>query len=109
MGSIRSGGTWRAVAAACVLVVVVAGCSSEGTKVSRADLGDEWPLTVASVMLECLPSGEVVAQWEGTGYMLAGEVDHSAYSDIAPIWARDAAGTLIPLRALRDRGLELCD
>jgi len=91
-----------------LVLVLGAGCASSGIKVSRADLGARWPLTVPSVRFECLPHGEVAVQWKGTGYMLSGKVEHSAYSDIGPIWATDATGKRIPLQPLRDRGLELC-
>lgn len=79
--------------------------------VSRADLGDAWPLTVESAVVECLPGRVLVVRAEGVTYALNGTAkDRGNYADIDPIWRDNPSieGLKISLQPLLDRGLASC-
>lgn len=103
--------------------ILVSGCADDHSsnpgggggadpgKVTRADFGDSWPLTVESGTLRCDGSDGVgkayIVTSEGT-FALNG-LAKSEYDDIDPIWAEGDDG--IPkkdIAPLIDAALELC-
>lgn len=90
------------------------------SSVSRADLGNDWPLTVEKGTLQCFPLPanrklQVVTFAEGGNtYALNGTARSHAnaygYRDIRFVWKPNDSipGTNMPLGALLDRGLALC-
>lgn len=78
--------------------------------VSRAELGRDWPLTVASGQLVCLGGAAVFVAPDGTNYALNGtaqaQLDHAA--DIDAIWASAGGGLKKDISPLIDRALRLC-
>lgn len=78
-------------------------------EVTRADFGDEWPLTVEGGTLRC--DGEAVTfEADGTTYAVNGmATSRDAGADIDPIWAPgEVEGLKISIAPLIDWGLELC-
>lgn len=78
--------------------------------VSRAMLGDAWPLTVEEGVLACAANA-VTFSSGGTIYALNGTAkQRSAGADIAPIWADNPAvkGLKQDIGPLITRGLALC-
>jgi hypothetical protein len=105
----------------CALIIAaltLAGCGSGGGssdsgrsadpgKVSRADFGADWPLTVESGTLSCFNSAVTFATG-GDVYALNGLASQEGgWADVHAIWAKDSLGQkdMLPLI---DRGLELC-
>ena len=97
------------------LLVVIAGCLAimrpfgAGTKVTRAELGAAWPLTIPEGTLRCEFRGEIILQHRGTGYSLTRHDAHGAYTDVAAIQADDLDGQKKDLTPLIERGRLLCD
>lgn len=103
-----------------VLLLLLLGCSkASDTKgessgqVSRATLGDEWPLTVEAGELRCDGSGGVGAVTftaAGKTYAVNGIAKQRGIQAIDPIWAPNPSipGTKKSIGPLIDRGLELC-
>lgn len=94
-------------------VVLTLACASSppSAAISRAELGETWPLTVNRGTLRCEPPGAVVFQApDGSDYAVNGLASSQGYPDIDPIWA-DNPDPLIPkltLAPILDRGLALC-
>lgn len=86
------------------------GSDSERWKVSRADFGDKWPLTVESGELQCIKSFGVVFHTGGTTYAVNGSAIDLGYKRIDPIWAPDPEfpGAKKSMAPLIDAGRELC-
>jgi hypothetical protein len=105
----------RMLVACYVLLVIIAGCLAilrpfgAGTKVTRAELGAEWPLTISEGTLRCEFRGEIILQHRGTGYSLTRHDAHGAYTDVAAIQADDINGGKKDLTTLIERGSLLCD
>lgn len=82
---------------------------------SRAKLGDEWPLTVKDGVLGCDGQdgvGAATITTDGTRYALNGTaVSAKAGSPVDPIWAAnpESPGTKKNIGALIERALVLCD
>ena len=82
--------------------------------ITRADLGDRWPLTVESGVLRCKGSGgvgEVTFASGGTVYAVNGNAKATGrYADISAIWSDDPLqpGIKADMAALADAGLRLC-
>lgn len=86
--------------------------------ISRADLGEKWPLTVESGTLACdgvaEGAGDVTFTSEGTTYALnglaKGRAARNGWAEIDPIWADDpdVPGLKVNIGPLIDRGLALC-
>ncbi len=98
---------------ALVLVAACGGGPSGPTPtpagyVSRAMLGDEWPLTVEDGVLRCEGSA-VIIRVGGTDYAVNGAATGKG-ADIDPIWAADPSGISpkLSIGPLIDRGLALC-
>lgn len=79
-----------------------------GTRITRAELGPAWPLTISEATLHCEFRGEIVVQHRGTGYSLTGHEKHGAYTDIGAIHAEDTDGRRKDLGPLIERGKRLC-
>ena len=99
------------------IVALVAACGGGDQSfraVTRADFGDDWPLTVESGTLRCEGGGAgigavVFVAPDGTEYGVNGLA--SDYTDIDAIWADDPSG-LVPklsIGPLIEAGLELCE
>lgn len=87
--------------------------ASNEQKMSRADLGDDWPLTVESGIVRCEGAGEIYFDAaNGTTYAVNGlALGRDTAPKIDPIWANnpDIKGTKINIGPIIDQGLELCD
>jgi Protein of unknown function (DUF2511) len=96
-------------------IVACAGTTGEKSeRVSRADFGDEWPLTVDSGVLSCESGGFVyfTADADGTRYAVNGfAMTKGDAPRIDAIWANDPTGVgpRQNIGPLIDRGLALCD
>jgi hypothetical protein len=84
-------------------------------EVTRAEYGEDWPLTVARGILSCHSTGGgavVFTAPDGTVYWVNGHGSTvPGAKDIEPIW-RDSPEPYIPkvsIGPLIDRGLELCE
>ncbi|MGQ0846525.1 MAG: DUF2511 domain-containing protein [Sporichthyaceae bacterium] len=78
--------------------------------VSRATMGDQWPLTVDSGVLSCFAGG-VYFTTGGTRYTVNGIADSRGDgADIAPIWSKsNNPGPRKNIGPLIDTGLGLCN
>lgn len=105
---------------AVAAVIVLVGCSAPAAtelvadpstrRVTRADFGDDWPLTVESGTLSCQPGRAVVfLAPDGTAYGVNGSA--ADYEDIDPIWAENPGGPgpKKDIGPLITAGLALCD
>lgn len=95
--------------AAFAAYVAIAWPLGAGVKVTRAELGPAWPLTISEATLHCEAGQEIVLQYRGTGYSLTRHDEHGAYSDVGRIRADDPAGGKKDLSPLIERGERLCD
>ncbi len=79
--------------------------------VSRAEFGDDWPLTVEAGELLCIDQA-VVLDTGGITYAVNGtakdRADESGWQDIEAIWADGDAGLKKDIGPLIERGLALC-
>ena len=94
-----------AATAACLAMM---GPFDAGTRVTRADLGPAWPLTIFEGTLRCEVGGAIILQHHGTEYNLTRHDQHGAYADVAGIQAEDVAGNRKDLSPLIERGMRLC-
>jgi hypothetical protein len=94
--------------AAIAAYLAVAWPLDPGTKVTRAELGPAWPLTISEGTLRCEVREQITLQYRGTGYSLTRHDDHGAYSDVGRIRADDPAGGKKDLSPLIERGERLC-
>jgi hypothetical protein len=108
----------KQIAAATALALALTGCggsassSGDGETVSRADFGEEWPLTVDSGELRCEGAGAATITADGTTYALNGTATSmNAGEDIDPIWEPnpDLPGAKKNIGPLIDRALALCE
>jgi hypothetical protein len=95
-------------------LAVVACQSAEGNSetVSRAGIGDQWPLTVDSGVLSCEGAGAVYFTADGTRYAVNGTAMTTEDAErITAIWADDPTGLSLKrnIGPLIDRGLKLCE
>lgn len=99
---------------ALLAVLAMAGCVGSGSDnsitVTRADFGDEWPLTVEEGELAC-EADAVTFTTGGTTYGVNGLAIGRGHPEIDPIWADDPEGLVpkINIGPLLQRGLELCE
>ena len=107
----------RSVAATLSILcgVLLLGCTNTDDAhqqaISRADLGDKWPLMIDSGTLECRNGAEVVLSSGGTLYALNGTAkSRKLYADVTSVWADDPsmAGLKVSIGPLIDEGLSLC-
>lgn len=98
-----------------LLVLLATACSSGGSAdhtatVTKADLGDQWPLTVDHGELECQDPGSVLfTSPDGQVYAVNGTAkDHTDAADITAIWADADYGLKVDIGPLLDRGRALC-
>lgn len=99
------------------LVVVIVWSQSQNQPapapgyVSRAMLGDDWPLTVEEGQLRCIEQAVTIVV-DGTAYALNGvALQRDTSRDITPIWADNPTveGLKKDLGPLIERGLALCN
>jgi len=106
-------------------VILVAGiltvsCAPQDTEtqvpmeaqISRADFGDEWPLTVDEGELRCEPPSRVVfTDPDGKEWGVNGMAVTHGYPEIDSIWADnpDFPDTKKSIGPLIDRGLAMCE
>jgi hypothetical protein len=89
------------------------GSGNDSKKISRADLGDDWPLTVDSGTIACDGSKGVGAATFSTGgkvYALNGLAKSKGKAAFDPFWAADPKnpGAKNNIGPLIDRTLALC-
>lgn len=115
-------GVLRAVGITAAVTAIVAGCGGTGSsghsqRVTSADYGASWPLTVSGGTLGCQNPGAVTFTTDdGTTYWVngtAGDVaDQHGWQDIKPIWQKDPhpviPGQRLDIGVLIDAGLKLC-
>jgi hypothetical protein len=98
-----------------VAIVACAGTPGAGGKserVSRADFGEEWPLTVDSGVLSCEEGGFVYFTADDTRYAVNGfALTKGDAPRIDAIWANDPTDASLRrnIGPLIDRGLALCE
>ena len=92
-----------------VAYLAIVGPFDAGTRITRAELGPAWPLTIAEGTLHCEFRGEIIVQHGGTAYSLTRHDKHSAYTDVAAIQIDDRDGNKKDLSPLIERGRRLCD
>lgn len=84
--------TMARISALGALVVLISGCSKpDGIEVSRADFGDQWPLTVESGYINCIGWRTAVFHHGGQTYALNGLAKGEGFAPLDPIW-RDNPG-----------------
>ena len=91
----------------------VTSAAASAHQISKADLGDAWPLTVDSGVLNCYGSGGVGSATfkspDGTEYALNG-IAKGKYPDIDPlVAASDIPGTKRDIGTLIERALLYCE
>lgn len=82
-----------------------------GKVVSKADYGEQWPLTVPSGTLRCSGAGAVTIEVDGTVYAVNGTaMGLKRWPDVEKIWAPDpkTEGLKISIGGLISDGLKLC-
>ena len=65
------------------------GSGTSGRRVSAAELGDRWPLTVAEGYVDCVAPKAAVFRTDGVTYALNGVAKSRGYGEIEPIWRAD--------------------
>jgi hypothetical protein len=102
------------VAAALGVTLSACGGNPPGQAVSRATMGEAWPLTVESGTLRCEPPGAVVFTAGGVEYavngLALGQAAQKGWRDIEEIWA-DNPDPMLPkmdISPLINAGLALC-
>lgn len=104
----------RAVAYLATIVGVFAACAwlpgGNERQVTRADFGDDWPLTVESGVLACEGTDSIMFQAGGKTYAVVETGITSFGEPIDPIWAHDPndAASKKDLWPLMNAGLDLC-
>lgn len=92
---------------------------ADGRRVTAAELGDRWPLTVREGKIACIPGpvvpgirrvDAVVLHSRGKTYALNGAAKSRGYLPIEPIWKNDPAipGLRINIGPLIDLALKEC-
>lgn len=108
-----------------VATLLVMGCSTDATGderepgyVSRADLGDDWPLTVEKAVVSCEPFTDSVhlpiVKVGDVEYGLTGQAVTQGYTELAdddPVWADNPRidGAKVNIGPLRDHALGMCE
>lgn len=85
--------------------------ASNERRVSKAEFGADWPLTVSEGILRCEGAGAVTFEAQDTVYAVNGLAEGlDAGIEIEPIWADDPelAGLKKNIGSLIDAGLALC-
>ena len=85
--------------------------SAAPTKITKKELGDQWPFTVTEGVLACLPAGAVIFAAEGVTYAVNGTAKGlKKYAAIEKIWLPnpEIPGTRKKIGPVLDRGLKLC-
>jgi hypothetical protein len=95
-----------------ILLSALVACSD--AEVTKADYGDDWPLTVESGVLKCLDDNGLalaIIEVNGVEYQLNGAAKSRGYDDIDTIWSNNPniPGTRVSLSPLIRKALELCN
>ena len=78
-------------------------------RVSRQQLGDEWPFTVDDGIIQAEAGVSVTFKARGDVYAVNGLAKGQGFKDIEPIWADDPeTGLKKNIGPIIDRGLALC-
>jgi hypothetical protein len=100
-------------------ILLLAGCGSSETKITRAEYGDKWPFTVDEGVLSFRDTGrtvgttrmvEVTFTADGVTYGINGTAKgNDRYSDVDAIWANNPScpGARKDIGPILDRGLAL--
>jgi hypothetical protein len=96
----------------CSLAIAAKDSGKDHTRdISRSDLGDSWPLTAESGVIECRDGNQIVFTSGGVTYGVNGIArSNHKYRDIMTIWAPDPVipGLRKNMQDLTDAGLALC-
>jgi uncharacterized protein DUF2511 len=107
-------------AAVLASAALVAGCGGgddqkgpaprvKEARVSRADLGRDWPLTVSTGTLRCESSGALTFAVAGRkAYAITTAAAGRGLPPIGVLVRKDSRGRFADMTALIDRGLRLC-
>lgn len=80
---------------AAIVVLFCVGCGSpssdvrsteSGSEVTRAQLGDDWPLTVDRGVVDCIDGNAAIFSTGGNTYALNGAATQKGYQRIDSIW-----------------------
>ncbi len=84
--------------------------SADGVAVSRAAYGSEWPFTVDSGTVDCVPPDAAIFRAGETTYQLNRVARDSGFAPIHPIWRDDPdrPGQRMSVTALIDLALQQC-
>ena len=72
--------------------MLVVGCDhaspppARGKVLRRVDFGDNWPLTVDSILVDCISGISAVGYNDGHTYALNGLAQSRGYEAVEPIW-----------------------
>jgi Protein of unknown function (DUF2511) len=92
-----------------VLTVFRCGPAPGTRQVSRADFGEEWPLTIESGLLRCR-AGAVTFETGGSVYAVNGlAMNNTQNLDIGPIWVSGVDTPKKNMSPLIAAGTALCD
>ena len=97
----------------CGLAFSICACSADadGKLLTRAQMGDRWPLTVDSIRVKCIKGTQAVGVLGGTTYALNGMASQQRmYQEIDGIWRDNPElGTpKVNLGPLIDSALSMC-
>ena len=101
----------RLLVPALILSLGSAAASAGSREVTRADLGEEWPLTVDAGTLECSRGLIYTFTADGKTWAVNGTAAARGYADIEPIWAPNPniPEAKIDIGPLIDLAKSLCD
>jgi hypothetical protein len=112
---------WRRIPLIAILALGMVGCAEETpatgntVEVTRAEYGEEWPLTVDRGIVGCEADAVTFTAPDGEVYGVNGHALARGSQEIDPIWRAapdqfDPDFTLrVSIGPLLDRGLELCE
>lgn len=101
------------------VTLLAMGCTADaeeprGNVITRADLGEKWPLTVDEVELGCADDMPYIVAPDGTEYALTGAgYTHGDYAELEatnPLWADNPTidGAKFNIKPLTDAAWKLC-
>ena len=106
----------KPLAPALAVLALMLACAESGppdpdpSRVTRAEMGPEWPLTTETAEVGCDDDGRPYVETGGGTYGLTGFAAQE-YGEIDPVWADNPAptgGPKVSLYALTERARALC-
>lgn len=83
----------------------------QGTKLTRSEFKDDWPLTVDTGYVGCTGKDSAIFRYDNKTYALNGIASQNGYQEIDPIWAENPT-PFVPkkdLSPLIKKALEECN